>query len=277
MQTARCTQNNVVYDAQQFSKLPVDELEEKRLNLVCPDCGRLAFFRKETQNERDACFGARTHNDGCSMGATQANARTNDSVDKNAGLLNSTNRILIDFDSENPAQLDKKSPSESVQSANDVGEFPERSALNTDSVTHMRLRPLLRLLMSGPQFCSSNQIVEIEGMCRVKACDLFVPAHAIEERHERVVLGIFGKISSVHYLPERGILWLNFGGFDDLSICVPPEIAPGLFDRLGIDRICDFVQANVLVFGFVRNSQTGKLFVLMESQSDLTVDFAREQ
>lgn len=277
MESARCTQNDAVYEAQQFAELPVDDLAGKRRNLVCPECGGPAFFRKETQNERNACFGARPHNDGCSMGANQANARTNDRAEKHAGLLNSAKRIVIDFDYESPAHLDKASQSESAQNLNDVGEFAERSPLNIGLVTHMRLRPLLRLLMSVPQFSSSQQIVEIEDMCHAKACDLFVPAHAIDERHERKFLGVFGKISSVQYLPAVGSVWLNFGGPEDLSICIPQQLAPGLFNRLGIDRICSFVQANVLIFGFIRISHTDKRYMIMGNQGELAVDFARDQ
>ena len=277
MESARCTQNNALYGAQQFAELPVGDLEDKRRNLVCPECGRPAFFRKQTQNERNACFGARPHNDGCSMCATQGNTRTNDSLETYAGLLNSSKRIVIDFDHGSPAPRDNSSQSESAPSANEAGELTERSALNSGSVTHMRLRPLLRLLMGTLQFSSSHQIVEIEGMCRSKACDLFVPAAAVNERHERMFMGVFGKISSVHYLPDMGTIWLNFYGANELSICLPPELTPGLFHRLGIDRICAFAQANVLIFGFVRISQAGKRYMVMDNQVELAVDFARDQ
>lgn len=277
MESARCTQNDAVYEAHQFAELPVNDLAGKRRNLVCPECGGPAFFRKETQNERNACFGARPHNDGCGMGANQANARTNDRAEKHAGLLNSARLIVIDFDYGSPTHLDKASQSDPAQNANDVGEFAERSTLNTGSITRMRVGPLLRLLIDVPSFCLSQQIVEIEGMCHAKACDLFVPSVGIDERHERKFLGVFGKISSVQYLPAIGAVWLNFGGPEDLSICIPPELAPGLFHRLGIDRICVFAKANVLIFGIVRNSQAGKKYIVMGNQMDLAVDFAREQ
>ena len=279
MESARCTQNNAVYGAQQFAELPVGDLANKRRNLVCPECGRPAFFRKETENERNACFGARPHHDSCSMGAPQANARSHDGNGKYAGLLNSAKRIVIDFDFDygQSTQSDRTSPHESAPRATDVGESAEHLALNSGTDTHMRLRPLLRLLIGVPQFSVSQQIVEIEGMCTAKACDLFVPAHAITEHHERVFMGVYGKIFSVQYLPEAGTVWLNFGGPDDLSICIPAELAPGLFRRLRISRICAFAKADVLIFGFVRNSHAGKKFILIENQEDMAVDFARDQ
>lgn len=275
MESARCTKNNAVYGAQQFAELPVGDLADKRRNLVCPECGRPAFFRKETENERNACFGARPHHEGCSMGAPQANARSHGGTGKYAGLLNSAKRIVIDFDYGQSTQSDLTSPHESDPCANDVGESAERLVLNSSADTHMRLRPLLRLLIDVPQFSVSQQMVEVEGMCIAKACDLFVHAHTITEQHERVFVGVYGKIFSVQYLPEAGTVWLNFGGPKDLSICIPAELAHGLFHRLRINRICAFAKAEVLIFGFVRNSHAGKKFILMGNQEELAVNFAR--
>ncbi len=111
-------------------------------------------------------------------------------------------------------------------------------------------------------------------MCKAKACDLFVHSHAIEDRHERVIMGVFGTISSVEYMPHQGTVWLNFRGPEKLTICIPPDLAPGLFHRLGVDRICALAQANVLIFGFLRISQSGEKFILMESQEEIAVDLA---
>lgn len=72
MQSARCTLNGALYHAQQLTSLPNHDLSQRRHHLVCPECGGPAFYRKETHNGRDACFGARPHASGCSLKAAQS-------------------------------------------------------------------------------------------------------------------------------------------------------------------------------------------------------------
>ncbi len=241
MESVHCLKNNAVDNENQFAELPIGDLP---------------------------------HQDDCGMGGNQSSTITNDKAEKYADLLNSATRIVVDFDYGNLATPDQTSPPDLTQIGIGEGKFAGIDPSNTDSVVHMKLHPLLQLLIDVPSFSLSQQTVEIRNMCKAKACDLFVHSHAIEDRHQRVIMGVFGTISSVEYMPSQGTVWFNFGGPEKLTICIPPDLAPGLFRRLGVNRICALAQANVLIFGFLQISQSGEKFILMESQEEIAVDLA---
>lgn len=277
MQSARCTQNSAIYNAQQFAELAADELAQKRQNLVCPACGRPAFFRRETQNDRDPCFGARPHVDGCKLSAAQVAAKTRDQADAYADLINPANRIVLDFrygTSEQPHQ-----PIHSVdgQGARTQDHPSSTAGWTTNTVTTMRLRPLLRLLTSAPAFLSSQQMIDIEGIGLIRACDFFVPFKALSAQHERIIMGVFGKIESAQYLPNDDAVWLNSGSCTEPSICIPLGLAAALMDRFEIKDAVYFSDANMLVLGAVRISQQGKKYVVLENPNHFMVDFARDR
>ena len=112
----------------------------------------------------------------------------------------------------------------------------------------MRLRPLLRLLISNPEFRSSPKIVDMDGIGSARACDLFVPFKNISAQHERIFMGVFGRIVSDQYFPQDHAVWLNSDRCFGPSIRVPVELVALLMDRFEIKDVAYFANANVLVF-----------------------------
>lgn len=277
MESARCTQNSAIYNAVQFAELAAHELAQKRRSLVCPACGRPAFFRRETQNDRNPCFGARPHADGCELSAAQAAARTRAQVDALADLLNPANRIVLDFRYGTPEQPNQPIHSVAAQSVRTQDHPAAMPGWNTNAVTHMRLRPLLRLLTSAPTFLSSQQMIDIEGVGSIRVCDFFVPLKALSTQHERILMGVFGKIESAQYLPNDDAVWLNSGGCTEPSICIPLGLAAALMGRFEIKDAAYFSGADVLVLGAVRISQQGKKYVVLENPNHFMFDFPRDR
>lgn len=275
MEWARCTQNSAIYNAQQFAGLAADELAQKRQNLVCPACGRPAFFRKETQNDRDPCFGARPHAEGCNLSAAQAAAKASDQADAYADLLNPAKRVVVDFRFGAVTPVDRTLRPSEVQSVT-TQDHPAAAGWGTNTVTHMRLRPLLRLLTSSPEFGASQIIIDMDGIGAVRACDFFVPFKGITAQHERLFIGVFGNIASAQYFPQDNAVWLNSGSCHEPSICVPLALAALLMDRFEVNDVGYFAGANVLLLGTVRISQFGKKYILLENPQHLMVDFARD-
>ena len=277
MESARCTQNSAIYSAQQFAGLAADDLAEKRQNLVCPACGRPAFFRRETQNDRDPCFGARPHAQGCNLSAAQAAAAASDQADAHANLLDPNTRIKVDFTHERSEAVDQHPHADLTQKTRTCDESGGFSGCTPATIRHMRLRPLLRLLISTPSLQNSPQIIDMDGIGSARACDLFVPLNAISAMDDRKFMGVFGRIASAHFVKESNTVWLNSGAVMQPSICVDLMNMSLLMDRFEVNNIACFANAIVLVFGAVRISQQGKMYIVLGNPMHFMVDFSRDQ
>lgn len=276
MEFARCTQTNSLYSAQQFSGLAPDVLLHRKQNLVCPECDRTAFFRRETQNGRDPCFGARPHAPWCNLKAAHAGTNANDQSDTVAGLMQSGQRIVIDFEY-GARQSDSDPSSTRVQGSGARHEQISTPGGHGISPKHLRLGTLLRMLTFSSAFRSSVQIVEVSGIGIFRVADFFVPFESLATMPGGRLLGFFGQIAFAQYKPQDDTLWLNSGTLADPSICVPWEFVPSLFQRFEITEAQALTGANVLVIGLVRTSQYGKKYVLLEDLNQLTIDFVRGQ
>ncbi len=273
MENARCTQDNSLYSADQFAGLPRDAFLSRRQNLVCPECERRAFFRGQSQNGRDPHFGARPHAEGCTLKTAQMSANT-DSAD--VDLLDTSKRIVVDFSHGGPALPVQASQAGRNHSSEMTDESEGFSGFGAPtSVRHIRMAPLLRFLMSTPQFQNSPKVVDIPSLGSVRACDFFVQFSDLDVRHMNVIMGVFGKIASVQYVERDKAVWLNSGYPDDPSVCVPVGMAASLLERFEFNDIALFAHTTVLVFGPVRISPRGKRYVLLQNPLYLMVNFAQ--
>ena len=80
MDTARCNQTDFTYSAQEFAAMQPKQRAQLKDHLVCPECESAAFFRHETKNGREACFGARPHDERCGLRAAQSTPKVPDSM-----------------------------------------------------------------------------------------------------------------------------------------------------------------------------------------------------
>lgn len=270
MEFARCTQNDLIYNAQQFAGLRTDDLSQKRRYLVCPECGGHAFFRTETRNEREACFGARPHADGCHFRAAQAATNARDYAEAHG---HPAHRLVVDFGYGGPAQWNRPIHPGDVENLRAQDEPVAGSGFNCNQVQHVRLRPLLRLLTAPTAFRTSRQIVDVAGFGTFAVADFFISFDATTPMHSFKLNGFFGQLVSAQF-DHANTLWLNSGGHANLSICVPGQHVADLFNRFGISDKEQLTGTRVLVFGVMQISQTGKRYVVLEDLNHITIDFA---
>jgi len=278
MENARCTTDNSIYSAEQFADLPRGDFLNRRQRLVCPECERRAFFRGQSQNGRDPHFGARPHAEGCQQRTAQATAGAGDQSGAHARMFDPTKEIVVDFSYDLPDSMGGQSaamPGVSTE-MDDVMAGPEHSLQAESSEIskrHMRLRPLLRRLLTVPEFQHSEQILKLPGMGKVRACDLFVPLQDISARHERLMLGIFGRIVGTQYCAEYQCFWLHTDGFHTPNIRITLDVASFLMYRYELSDIAYLAGANVLVIGAVRVSKNGVRYIHADEPRHIAVDF----
>lgn len=70
---------------------------------------------------------------------------------------------------------------------------------------------------------------------------------------------------------QTGALWLNSGGRDDISICVPEQFVNELYERFRITDEEELAGTYALVLGTLRTSQGGKKYVQVEDLGFLTL------
>lgn len=277
MQSARCTLNGSVYQAQQLTGLQNLDLSQHRHHLVCPECGGPAFYRKESLNGRDACFGARPHASGCSLKAAQSALQAHGQADGYVALMEKSERILVDFGyGAHPSQSQVYQTDEWHSPMNHVG-TRSGSDSGATSATHVRLRPLLRLLVAIPALNSSRQWVDVPGIGTFKVADFFVRFERLAELSGCPYLGAFGKVHSALLAPLDGALWLNSGQVDDPSICIPQPLIAALAERFQMGDASDLTEADVLVFGILRTSRNGKKFLVLDDLNHITLVLPDDQ
>lgn len=271
METARCLQDGSIYSSQQFTRLPAADLWEKRRYLVCPACGGPAFFRKQSHDGREPCFGARPHAGWCNLKAVSAAAPVGDWENPGDGLLELAQRLVVDFGygAAQPAQSVEPA---ALQNFSTQREQATGSGVGTSLVKQVRLRPLLRYLMSTP-VSTSHQTVVVAGVGSFAASELFVPLEAISPRHLYHWHGFFGAVVSANFDSAK-TLWLNTWGQSDFSVCVADRLVADLYGRFKITEEEDFAGADVLAFGNLHISQQGKRYLVLQNVGLITLDLA---
>jgi hypothetical protein len=262
----------MVYESRQFSELPMEDLTDKRRYLVCLECGGRAFFRAQTRSNREACFGAWPHADGCPLSATQtaSNARGHAQHDRHPAQ-----RLVVDFDYGAPVHGERSTQAPGTESVRAQNEAVGRSGLIQPVVQNIRLRPLLRMLTAPASCQSSPQWVEVAGFGTLAVTELFVPFESAAPMHNYQWHGFFGQLVSAQF-DEAKTLWLNTGGYASPGICISEQLVAELFSRFGIRDPRQLAGARVLVFGTMQISQPGKRFVVLEELRQISIDFERD-
>lgn len=268
MDAALCTIDDVIYQATHFANLPPNELARKRRFLVCPECSGPAFFRKASRSGQAACFGARPHEEGCTLAAAEYEQNDNGPGDDQDILENPGQRIILDlnFGASNDSHNDTDAmPNPGGRGGRFIG-----GGTRPDATMHRRLSTILRNLMVSGEFRTSRQIVEISGIGEFTVADFFVQFDAVAHHHENQYRGYWGMVVSARF-GQTDALWLNSGGRDDVSICVPEQFVNELYARFRISDEEDLAGMYVLVLGTLRTSQSGKKYVQAEDLGFITL------
>jgi len=258
MDTALCTEDRVIYEAVQFSRLPPIELARKRRLLRCPECDGPAFFRKASRSGRAACFGARPHVDGCELAAPEQEPQDDGPGTDQDALHNPGERIVVDFNFGAQVQPEHEEAPGLQPNPNRRGGFVG-DGVRPDVRIHRRLSSLLRTLVEVPAFRQSGQLLEIDGRDEIAVRDFFIALDAVTPEHAGLFRGFWGMLSDARFSTDR-TLWLNSGGRDDISFCLDADYVDGIYERYRIEDEEDLAGAYILAFGTLQVSQNGKLY-----------------
>ena len=275
MQRAWCTQDNSLYSADQFDHLSSNDSLNRRQTLVCPECKGPAFFRRQSQNGREPCFGARPHTDGCSQRTAQTTAGLHHEGGANGKWLDPTSRIAVDFSVKSgvPTNRHGSVQGDSAELEDEFSAYDEHLQNERDdenSRRHMRMRPLLRTLITNPEFSRSDQVIELPGLGKFRARDFFVALPEISAPHDNLTLGVFGRIVGAEHTPQYKCVWLRTEGFNSPNIYIPQDVALSLLDHFDI-RISHLAGSYILVIGTVRVSRNGQRFISVDDPRHITV------
>ncbi|MFZ6864686.1 hypothetical protein ACO0K7_18845 [Undibacterium sp. Ji67W] len=257
MQFARTLSDGKTWEAFTFSKLPTSDLEEKRKNLACAECGEFAWFRKESLHGHPAHFCAH-HKDDCSLKVNYVviddprNEGTNFLDQITAG-----NNIVIDLDKEKGGEVDVSNVQPHPTGTGEGGGTRFVSGRNFgESAQHFTLRRILHRLVQSPAFrLAEDQIIfkknEDDILLSGKVKDVVVEFSDINKNlhHEQLLL-YWGPIASAGYTAD-GRLWLNSSANrQSASIMIFTDI---LTDFLSLFKITDATEdllgAHVLILG----------------------------
>lgn len=272
MDDARCTLDNKIYQALRFSALPPSELYSKRRDLVCHECNGPAFFRKASRSGQAACFGARPHKDGCTLAASEYEQNNIGPGDDQYILVNPGQRIVIDLNFGTQPTDRHNDPDEPNNVGGRGGRFVGDGE-RPNAKMHRRLSTILRNLIKSEQFRTSRQVIEIVDVGEFAVADFFVRFSAAAVMQNVKCRGYWGMIADAR-LDQKGVLWLNSGGRNDMSICVPEQFVPELYQRFRVSKEEDLAEAYALVLGTLSNSQAGKKYVQAEDISFITLRLA---
>lgn len=262
MDIARCTEDGVTYTAVDFSRLPSNNLAQKRRLLQCSECGGPAFFRKASRSGRAPCFGARPHVDGCGL-AAQDYVRLDDGAgDDQDALHNPGNRIVVDLNFGALAQPEHIEGAGRAPNPGRGGRYVG-DGFRPDARMHRRLSTLLRTLIEAPAFRNSDQVIEIDGHGEITAKDFFVPLLSTTTQYSGLFRGFWGLLSDAR-VSEDHTLWLNSGGRDNISFCLGSEHVDVVTHRYRVEDEEDFAGAYILALGTPRVSQNGKLYCVID-------------
>lgn len=270
MDAARCTLDDVVYQAVRFATLSPADLSRKRRFLVCPECRGPAYFKKASRSGQAACFGARPHEDGCTLAAVEYEQNDIGPGDDQDILQNPGQRIVLDFNFGAQPNDRHNDPDEPHNVGGRGGRFVGNGA-RPDAVMHRRLSTILRNLMISDQFRTSRQTIEVTGIGEFTVADFFVRFDSVAPIHDNQYRGYWGMVASAGFGKE-GALWLNSGGCDDMSICVPQQLVSALHERFRTtDGEESLAGVYALVLGSLRTSKNMKKFVPVEDLGFITL------
>jgi hypothetical protein len=255
MQYAQCTSDNRTWEAMDFSRLPIFELEDKRKNLICKECGEFAWFRKESRHGHPAHFCAH-HNESCSLRIEYIVDGQRNETTLTESEITSGNSIVVFLNKEKGNEIDVVEVQSSP--AYGYGEGGRSFILHgseKESAEHATLRKILLRLVQSPDFSFSNkqltlykneQEILINGLVR----DVIVNFENIKfDQHDERTMLFWGPIASSGKTPDNK-LWLNSSDrYQGVSIAIVEDIVGEFYKTFHIEDLDDLAGSYVLVAG----------------------------
>lgn len=265
MQYARCITDNKVWEALPFSKLSSKELESKRLNLLCSQCGEFAWFRKESRHGHPAHFCAR-HSDECDLKINYAVVDDQNADAKSEEeQVSSSDKIIVRLDEESGGEVEVKEVlSNFKELQGEGGRTFLRKSQNQESIQQFTLRRILHRLVQSPNFRESDTEIifyknATDVMLSGNVSDIVCGFEDIKkEIHNDKTMFYWGPVASAKKTND-GKIWLNSGGqYSSVSVAVFEDIADEFIDLFRIDELEDLAGAYILVAGRCHYTDSGK-------------------
>lgn len=262
MQYAFCRTDEVVWEAFQFSQLPSVELSEKRNNLLCTQCGALAWFRKESTHGRPAHFCAH-HEPDCELKAEYV-VVDDDRGDASEAVeeVKSSGDIVVRLDKEKGGDIDVR-PAANVPNGQPWQAGRSYAVRGEDRFSNQEftLKRVLHRLVQSPSFRSSTARItfyrsENEPLIDGRVCDVTTAFSDISRQDEGDRKFFWGPITSAKR-DNDGKIWLNSAPqYQSVSVVIFTDIADDFLKAFNIEDLDELAGAHVLVSG--RCAFTGK-------------------
>lgn len=284
MQYARTVEDGKLWEASVFAQLSVGELEKKRRNLICTECGEFAWFRKESLHGHPAHFCAH-HAEGCSLRVEYVVVdEPRDEATNTSDQVGSGDDIVVYLDKEKGGVVDVTQVQPSPDGNGDGGGTRfVRASQYAQSKQHFTLRKILHRLVTSEAFRDSEseitfyrdeQNILLQGAVRNVVVELSsVTKH---EHHDRLMM-FWGPVASVGRTGD-GRLWLNSTSRKlDASIMIYENIVDQFLKLFSINDVDeDLLGSYVLVYGRCYYSASGKAVIRCSTPKYIFVRRYRE-
>lgn len=272
MRTALCTLDGVIYRSADFAQ--IENFDNKKNHLICPECRMHAFYRRPSRNGRDACFVARPHAEGCTHARPEHEETVGVQGNRVTAIHTTVGRIIVNLNYGTPeAAVDDQPIGGNTETAVIGGTNGQGNAER--ETTTRRLSRLLRLLIESEEFRRSPQIIEIPERGEFTVGDFFVRFPDVTENHIDTFHGFWGTIQNARR-GTRGTLWFNSGEINaDVSALLDRNFIRTVYENFNIENDGDLAGAEILVLGTLRLATNGKRCVQIEAPAYVTIRLAR--
>ncbi|RDL42624.1 hypothetical protein DN730_18630 [Marinomonas piezotolerans] len=252
MHEADCTHSDAKrkFDILEFVLLPEWKIERFRYHLKCLSCGGVAFYRKQSIDGKDACFGSRYHATGCNAERSSRHftidVANSIEVDK---AIKQTNEFILSFnDFEDEEKLSDEARVKKVISEKATTGTTTKTSSSSKKTTlsSLSLDRILSSLIRGKSLVESDVIIRI-GDFPYKAKNLFVnfeDAHPENNAKDAKPKMYWGTIS----FANKEISWLNPQECKNMGIPIT-KFSEKLIKKYSINDRWDLHGAAIILFG----------------------------
>ena len=256
MQYAFCHIDQRVWEASEFSRLPAEEIAEKRNSLSCVECNALGWYRRESTHGHPAHFCAH-HEPTCELKAEYVVVDD----DQGDGLeavdqIKSSGEIVVRLDKEQGGEIDVLPPPNTVPGG-EVESGGRTHVIRGDdrySSQEFTLKRILHRLVQSPDFRQSHAKVtfyrpENEPYIQGRVCDVTWAFSEISRADVDTAKFFCGPITSAGRTAD-GKIWLNSSPrYQSVSVAIFGDIAEDFLEAFKIKDLDDLAGAHVLVSG----------------------------
>ncbi len=267
MDFAKCTLDNKIYRAHSFEQLPTNEIDLKRKHLICKECDAKAYFKKRSKSGQSACFGARPHNDTCSLKTEESQTSIGKLQDDERELINKGSEINVIFDVYSRPVTHISQDNDHNNTNNSVGSCHSLKNGVGSAKSKRNLRSLLNMLLHCQDFAQSNQKINI-GKYSYNAKTIFKQFSELSDKDIGMFRGVYGQIFDVG--ANNNIWWINSGGQNDCSIKIDSNLHNNFW--LVFEKYSDLEELNgayVLCFGWIEKSKKNKYYIQLDDLSKI--------